>query len=197
MKQSNVELIASTAIVTSVVVTLVVSILFQSGYSSLVLPWSNGGGGIESMTRDDIIQHLEIQIAGLHKQLGLWEKMEAKRRQEDDDAELERAKAANEQPDARLEGVEYFLESFGNEPRNPVTWHGEDGREVVVPRDLQAEVDRRFKENNFNVVASDLIALNRSIPEQRSHRFVNFSKMYFSECSVGVNLSLKNLYNLT
>ncbi len=82
---------------------------------------------------------------------------------------LERAKrAGNEQP--REDDVAYFREDAADVPRNPPDWHGEEGREVVVPRDLQAEVDRRFKENNFNVVASDLVALNRTVPDTRSSR---------------------------
>ncbi|CAF1312864.1 unnamed protein product, partial [Didymodactylos carnosus] len=42
------------------------------------------------------------------------------------------------------------------------------GRAVVIPSELKDEAKKRFKENQFNIVASDLIALNRSINDQRS-----------------------------
>lgn len=51
---------------------------------------------------------------------------------------------------------------------NPPNWHGEGGRAVAIPNELQAESKDRFKENQFNILASDLIALNRSIKDQRS-----------------------------
>ena len=60
---------------------------------------------------------------------------------------------------------------FKEEPsdkKNPSHWPGENGRPVQVPHSLKAEADRRFKENQFNIVASELIALNRSLPDQRS-----------------------------
>ncbi|CAF0762122.1 unnamed protein product [Didymodactylos carnosus] len=53
---------------------------------------------------------------------------------------------------------------------NPTSWHGEGGRAVVIPQQLKLEAKKRFKENQFNIVASDLIALNRSINDQRSQR---------------------------
>lgn len=54
------------------------------------------------------------------------------------------------------------------EATNPPSWHGEGGRAVVIPDNLQAESKKRFAENQFNILASDLIALNRSIKDQRS-----------------------------
>ncbi|CAF1006359.1 unnamed protein product [Adineta ricciae] len=51
---------------------------------------------------------------------------------------------------------------------NPPNWHGEGGRAVVIPADLQSEAKRRFLENQFNILASDLVALNRTIKDQRS-----------------------------
>jgi hypothetical protein len=63
---------------------------------------------------------------------------------------------------------EWFREDNSNEPRNPSSWPGENGRAAVIPENLKEESQRRFKENQFNIVASDLIALNRSVPDQRS-----------------------------
>lgn len=57
---------------------------------------------------------------------------------------------------------------------NPSSWPGEGGRGVVIPSHLQDESKKRFKENQFNIVASDLIALNRSINDQRSSRLGDF-----------------------
>jgi hypothetical protein len=55
---------------------------------------------------------------------------------------------------------------------NPSSWPGEGGRAVFIPPKLRDEAKKRFKENQFNIVASDLMALNRSINDQRSSRFV-------------------------
>ena len=54
---------------------------------------------------------------------------------------------------------------------NPPGWPGEGGRPVVIPEKLHAEAKKRFAENQFNILASDLIALNRSIKNQQSARF--------------------------
>jgi hypothetical protein len=51
---------------------------------------------------------------------------------------------------------------------NPPSWPGENGKGAVIPAKLKAEAEKRFKENQFNIVASELIALNRSVPDQRS-----------------------------
>lgn len=56
---------------------------------------------------------------------------------------------------------------------NPSSWPGEGGRAVLIPANLKDEAKNRFKENQFNIVASDLMALNRSINDQRSSRFVS------------------------
>jgi hypothetical protein len=63
---------------------------------------------------------------------------------------------------------DWWREDNSAEPTNPPFWPGENGRGVVIPDHLKKESERRFKENQFNIVASDLAALNRSIPDQRS-----------------------------
>ena len=50
---------------------------------------------------------------------------------------------------------------------NPKSWPGENGNAVVLPEHLKQKAKERFKENQFNVIASDLIALNRTIPDVR------------------------------
>ena len=54
---------------------------------------------------------------------------------------------------------------------NPPDWQGEGGRAVMVPETLKEEAKKRFTENQFNILASDLIALNRSIKDQRSTKY--------------------------
>jgi hypothetical protein len=54
---------------------------------------------------------------------------------------------------------------------NPPHWEGEAGRAVVIPLNLRQEATKRFAENQFNILASDLMALNRSIKDQRSPKF--------------------------
>lgn len=63
---------------------------------------------------------------------------------------------------------QWFVE--GNEQSNPSDWPGENGRAVVVPGNLKDQAKKRFKENQFNIIASDLVALNRSLPDQRSDK---------------------------
>jgi hypothetical protein len=62
---------------------------------------------------------------------------------------------------------------------NPSSWPGEGGRAVVIPTHLREEAKKRFKENQFNIVASDLMALNRSINDQRSSRFIIYFNIHF------------------
>ncbi|RCN33314.1 hypothetical protein ANCCAN_20865, partial [Ancylostoma caninum] len=46
--------------------------------------------------------------------------------------------------------------------------HGEQGVDVLVPAEKAAEKDKRFLENQFNVMASEMISVNRSLPDFRS-----------------------------
>jgi len=68
----------------------------------------------------------------------------------------------------KKEEYSFVLYSLG--ATNPPSWHGEGGRAVAIPSELQEESKTRFKENQFNILASDLIALNRSIKDQRSSK---------------------------
>jgi polypeptide N-acetylgalactosaminyltransferase len=44
---------------------------------------------------------------------------------------------------------------------------GEMGKPAQVPQEQQALAKERFKLNQFNLVASDMIALNRSLSDVR------------------------------
>lgn len=50
---------------------------------------------------------------------------------------------------------------------NPPSWPGESGRAVVLPSDLQSRAQQQFKLHQFNLVASDQIAINRSLSDVR------------------------------
>ena len=51
--------------------------------------------------------------------------------------------------------------------RPPRDGPGEDGKPVYLTSEEQAEAARLFKRESFNVVASDKIAMDRSIPDTR------------------------------
>ena len=44
---------------------------------------------------------------------------------------------------------------------------GEMGKAVLIPKDDQEKMKELFKINQFNLMASDLIALNRILPDVR------------------------------
>ncbi|XP_031629086.1 polypeptide N-acetylgalactosaminyltransferase 13-like [Contarinia nasturtii] len=50
-----------------------------------------------------------------------------------------------------------------NRPGEP----GNLGEAVVVPEELKEEATRRFSENNFDIVANELMSMNRSLPDMR------------------------------
>ena len=47
------------------------------------------------------------------------------------------------------------------------TFPGDNGRGVGIPKDRQAESKELFKINQFNLVASDMMSLNRTLPDYR------------------------------
>lgn len=44
---------------------------------------------------------------------------------------------------------------------------GEGGKPVVIPKENQEKMKEMFKINQFNLMASEMIALNRSLPDVR------------------------------
>ncbi|PIO63884.1 hypothetical protein TELCIR_14501, partial [Teladorsagia circumcincta] len=46
--------------------------------------------------------------------------------------------------------------------------YGENGVGVALPAEMTEEKDKRFLENQFNVIASEMISINRSLPDYRS-----------------------------
>jgi len=55
---------------------------------------------------------------------------------------------------------------------NPIDWPGEQGKGVVIPANMKQIADKRFKENQFNIVASEIIALDRTIPDGREKELI-------------------------
>lgn len=51
--------------------------------------------------------------------------------------------------------------------------YGENGVAVDIPENLKEKADELFHINQFNLVASDLILLNRSLPDIRSKQLVS------------------------
>uniref|UniRef100_A0A8R1I7G2 Polypeptide N-acetylgalactosaminyltransferase n=1 Tax=Caenorhabditis japonica TaxID=281687 RepID=A0A8R1I7G2_CAEJA len=65
-----------------------------------------------------------------------------------------------------------FIQSFG--PGH----HGQGGTGVTVPEEKKAVKDKRFGENQFNVVASEMISVNRTLPDYRSEACVTSASGY-------------------
>ena len=51
---------------------------------------------------------------------------------------------------------------------NNKTYHGEMGLPVIVPQNLQSQAKARQSIHQLNVVASDLVSLNRRLPDVRN-----------------------------
>nr|XP_033801745.1 polypeptide N-acetylgalactosaminyltransferase 13 isoform X5 [Geotrypetes seraphini] len=69
----------------------------------------------------------------------------------------------------RAEPAQYFKEQFeaGAVISRSQEGPGELGKAVFIPKDEQEKMKELFKINQFNLMASDLIALNRSLPDVR------------------------------
>ncbi|UXI23015.1 microtubule binding protein YTM1 [Sarcoptes scabiei] len=56
---------------------------------------------------------------------------------------------------------------------SPIPDFGENGEPVLIPKSLRAKAKRLFQINQFNLMASDLISLNRSLPDVRKKSCLN------------------------
>ena len=105
---------------------------------------------------EDELKHKNQRLHNVHKQ-------KAKER-----ASTKAPEPANGQAGFMNRLKQWFREDGSEQPSNPSHWPGENGRAVIIPDHLKEEAKRRFPENQFNIVASDIMALNRSVPDQRS-----------------------------
>ena len=51
----------------------------------------------------------------------------------------------------------------GKPPEGP----GEMGKAVVIPKAQETDMKEKFKINQFNLMASDMISINRTLPDVR------------------------------
>ena len=152
-----------------------------------------------SSTCAEIVHHLESQIAALQQRLSsdakrtsddqalqrhIAEKIEcqqalssllaANEQQQQQQQQQQQARNARSVTKSDTSISEFFRETLSGDEaeRNPADWPGENGSMVLIENDdaLAEEAKRRFAENNFNVVISDHIALNRHLPDQRSQK---------------------------
>jgi polypeptide N-acetylgalactosaminyltransferase len=141
---------------------------------------SNDAVKVPELHYDDELKIKNNRLHNVHKQ-----KSKPKTYREHDPArEIDASPKGNDRSNFLNKIKQWFKEDSVFEPVNPSSWPGENGHAVVVPEHLKKEADRRFKENQFNIVASELMALNRSIPDQRSEAydlvlFVNFRLTIF------------------
>lgn len=64
---------------------------------------------------------------------------------------------------------------------------GEGGKPVVIPKENQEKMKEMFKINQFNLMASEMIALNRSLPDVRLEGWAAFPQL---SCHLLLLLSL-------
>lgn len=61
----------------------------------------------------------------------------------------------------------YFSAPVTEVVQKPHDGPGEMGKPVVIPKENQEKMKELFKINQFNLMASEMIALNRSLPDVR------------------------------
>lgn len=54
---------------------------------------------------------------------------------------------------------------------SPNSGEGENGKPVVIPPREFLKMQQQFKINSYNLLASDRIALNRSLPDVRKKKY--------------------------
>lgn len=68
--------------------------------------------------------------------------------------------------------INCFFFTFSVVRSNPSSWPGENGKGVDIPKEQEKLKEEKFKLNQFNLIASDMIALNRSINDVRLDGYV-------------------------
>lgn len=67
--------------------------------------------------------------------------------------------------------IQYYLIDMLNENHfNPVPGEGENGKPVVVPARDVLKMQQVFQVNRFNLMASDRMSLNRTVPDVRREK---------------------------
>lgn len=79
----------------------------------------------------------------------------------------------------------FFSYSLSVVRPNPSSWPGENGKGVDIPKEQEKLKEEKFKLNQFNLLASDMIALNRSINDVRLDGYVvgSFAALNKTQCS--------------
>lgn len=118
-------------------------------------------------------EYLNYQIEGVN--VGTIQDLETTKNEDSTQTAIEESSGEEDmvltdQPAEAISG-EYFVEDYSSVVTNPLDWPGEQGRGVSIPDELKELENKRFKENQFNILVSDLIALNRSLPDQRNEKF--------------------------
>ncbi|MCP9257151.1 Polypeptide N-acetylgalactosaminyltransferase 3 [Dirofilaria immitis] len=97
-------------------------------------------------------------------------KLRGDRRSEDDF----RAQSNNIVDREAMEELEMLLKHLTFERNGP----GEMGSAVIIDPSQQEERARKFKENQFDVMASDMISINRTLPDYRSSKCRKAARRY-------------------
>ena len=74
--------------------------------------------------------------------------------------------------DSEISGLDYPINKLHRwQPPSAIVTsqgvHGENGQGVKIPPEMEKEAKDRFTENQFNLVASEMISLNRSLSDYR------------------------------
>lgn len=64
-------------------------------------------------------------------------------------------------------GIPSILEALNNNDYSPVSGEGEGGKPVIVPAKDVLKMQQKFQINRFNLMASDRMHLNRTLPDVR------------------------------
>lgn len=64
--------------------------------------------------------------------------------------------------------VDAHLEELLRDLRFDEHGPGDNGAGVVIPKEQETEMHQKFKINQFNLMASDMVSINRSLPDYRT-----------------------------